>query len=64
VDSERPRVPVTLAHARELFAGSAVAREAFGEEVVEHYLNAADVERAAYQPAVTAWERGRGIERL
>ena len=32
------------AQARELFAGSDVARAAFGEEVVAHYLNAADVE--------------------
>jgi glutamine synthetase len=59
-----PRVPATLRHARDLFAGSAVAREAFGEEVVAHYLNAADVELAAFQSAVTDWERVRGFERL
>jgi glutamine synthetase len=58
------RVPATLAQARELFAGSEVAREAFGEEVVAHYLNAADVELAASQAAVTDWERVRGFERL
>ena len=60
----RERVPVTLAHARELFAASEVAREAFGEEVVAHYLNAADIELAASQAAVTDWERVRGFERL
>ena len=64
VDSERPRVPATLAQARELFAASDVAREAFGVEVVDHYLNAADVELAASQAAVTDWERIRGFERL
>ena len=37
---------------------------AFGEEVVEHYLNAADVELAAFEAAVTDWERFRGFERL
>jgi len=61
---ERPHLPSTLAHARELFAGSDVARVAFGEEVVAHYLNAADVELEAFQAAVTDWERVRGFERL
>ena len=36
----------TLRDARELFAASDVAREAFGEDVVAHYLNNADVELA------------------
>ena len=61
---ERPHLPATLAHARELFAASDVAREAFGEEVVAHYLNAADVELETFQTAVTDWERVRGFERL
>ncbi len=64
VDGARPRVPDTLHAARELFADSAVAREAFGTEVVDHYLNAADVELAAFGSAVTDWERFRGFERL
>ena len=63
-DESRPRVPRTLAQARELFAASAVAREAFGEDVVDHYVNAADVELAAFESAVTDWERVRGFERL
>jgi glutamine synthetase len=62
--SDKPHVPTTLREARELFAGSAVAREAFGEEVVAHYLNNADVELAAFDAAVTDWERFRGFERL
>ena len=61
---ERPRLPETLRDARVLFAESKVAREAFGEEVVDHYLNAADVELTAFQSAVTDWERIRGFERL
>jgi glutamine synthetase len=63
-DRERPRVPATLRDARELFAASEVAREAFGEEVLAHYLNAADVELAAFDAAVTNWELVRGFERL
>jgi glutamine synthetase len=62
--AERPHLPATLAHARELFAASDVAREAFGGEVVAHYLNAADVELETFQTAVTDWERVRGFERL
>jgi glutamine synthetase len=63
-EADKPRVPETLRDARELFAGSEVAREAFGQDVVDHYLNYADVELAAYNRAVTDWERFRGFERL
>jgi len=61
---DKPRLPSTLREARELFAASPVARAAFGEEVVAHYVNAADVELAAFESAVTDWERVRGFERL
>ena len=61
---DKPRVPATLRDARDLLAGSAVARSAFGDEVIEHYLNMADVELAAYDSTVTDWERIRGFERL
>jgi glutamine synthetase len=62
--SDKPHVPRTLAEARDLFAASALARDAFGEEVVEHYLNNARVELDAFNAAVTDWERFRGFERL
>ncbi|HET9719931.1 MAG TPA: glutamine synthetase, partial [Solirubrobacteraceae bacterium] len=62
--TDRPRLPATLREARELFACSEIARQAFGEEVVAHYVNAADVELAAFDAAVTDWERVRGFERL
>jgi glutamine synthetase len=58
------RLPATLAEAAALFDGSAVAREAFGDDVVAHYLNNARVEVAAFNAAVTDWERMRGFERL
>lgn len=57
-------VPTTLREARDRFAESAIARAAFGEEVVRHYVNMADVELAAYDAVVTDWERVRGFERL
>jgi glutamine synthetase len=53
-----------LREARELFAGSEAARSAFGEEVVEHYLDMARVEIEAFEAAVTDWERYRTLERL
>src|SRR3954470_6836547 len=63
-ESDKPRVPSTLRDARELFAASAIARDAFGAEVVDHYLNMADVELEAFDAAVTDWERYRSFERL
>jgi glutamine synthetase len=62
--SDKDRVPDTMASAREAFAGSAVAREALGDDVVDHYVNMADVELAAFRAAVTDWELRRGFERL
>jgi glutamine synthetase len=62
--ADKEQVPKTLQEARDLFASSAVAREAFGEDVVAHYLNMADVELNAFHAAVTDWERVRGFERL
>jgi glutamine synthetase len=58
------RLPTTLADAAALFESSALAREAFGDDVVAHYLNNARVELAAFNAAVTDWERMRGFERL
>jgi hypothetical protein len=54
---------MTLAEARDLLAGSAIARAAFGDDVVDHYVHAADIEIAAFNAAVTDWERVRGFER-
>jgi len=62
--SNAQRLPTTLAEAAEIFGRSAVARAAFGDEVVEHYLNNARVEVAAFNASVTDWERVRGFERF
>jgi glutamine synthetase len=63
-EAPAPRVPTTLHEATDLFGASEVARHAFGDEVVDHYVNAARVEIAAFDSAVTDWERFRGFERL
>ncbi|RSN18674.1 glutamine synthetase [Streptomyces sp. WAC 05977] len=62
--SGKPTVPTTLRESAALLDGSELARSAFGDEVVDHYLNAAKIELAAYDAAVTDWERIRGFERL
>ena len=62
--ADKPHVPTNIYEARELFGGSAVARDAFGQEVVDHYLNRATVEIEAMERSVTDWERFRGFERL
>jgi glutamine synthetase len=62
--SDKPRVPGTLREAAELFTASELVREAFGEEVVEHYANMARVELDAFDATVTDWERFRSFERM
>jgi glutamine synthetase len=63
-EGSHPHVPHTMQSARDLFDGSDVARAAFGDEVVDHYVHRADIELAAYESSVTDWERFRGFERL
>ena len=62
--SDKPHVPHTLRAARDAFASSEVARTALGAEVVDHYVNMADVELAAFESAVTDWELARTFERM
>ncbi|MEU1722412.1 glutamine synthetase family protein [Actinomadura sp. ATCC 39365] len=63
-DSGAETVPHTLRDALALFEGSKLARESFGDDVVEHYANNARVELAAFDAAVTDWELFRGFERM
>lgn len=61
---DKPQLPSNMYEARDLFTNSGVAREAFGDEVVDHYTNMAQVEIDAFELAVTDWERYRNFERL
>ncbi len=61
---ELQHVPRTLAEATANFAGSEFAKRAFGEEVVEHYAHFYRSEAAAFDKAVTDWERQRYFERI
>jgi glutamine synthetase len=59
-----PRVPATLRDAIAALEQSAFAREAFGPDVVEHYLHFFTTEQKCYDKAVTDWERARYFEQI
>lgn len=59
-----PRIPLNLRAATDLFERSDFARHSFGEEVVEHYTHFFRMEQAAFDNAVTDWERKRYFERI
>jgi glutamine synthetase len=59
-----PQVPRTIGEAIAAAEGSTFLRKAFGDDVVEHYLHFARVEKRKYDAAVTTWERARYFERI
>jgi glutamine synthetase len=59
-----PHVPRSLREATDLFEESRFAASAFGAEVVEHYVHFFRTEQAAFDKAVTDWERTRYFERI
>jgi glutamine synthetase len=61
---ELPHVPRTLAEATDRFCASEFARQAFGSHVVDHYVHFFRSEQAAFDRAVTDWERRRYFERI
>jgi glutamine synthetase len=62
--SDSTHVPSTMNDALALWENSTWIRDTFGAEVQAHYANMARVELAAFNAAVTDWERYRGFERL
>ena len=58
-----PQVPKSLNEAIRAFENSELARQAFGEDVVEHYLHFARTEQRKFDEVVTCWERQRYFER-
>jgi glutamine synthetase len=63
-EADKPHVPTSLREAAELFDKSEHARRIFGDDVVNHLVNAARIEMRAFDSAITDWERVRGFERL
>jgi glutamine synthetase len=64
VDESLQRVPSTLREAIDELERSEVAREAFGDEVIDHYLNYARTEQRLFDEIVTCYERERLFERV
>ncbi|MEJ2509467.1 MAG: glutamine synthetase, partial [Gammaproteobacteria bacterium] len=62
--SDLPRFPRNLDQAVRRFEASDFAREALGADVVEHYVHFYRTELAAFERAVTDWERQRYFERI
>jgi glutamine synthetase len=61
-DSER-EIPKTLRAATSELNGSSMLRSAFGDDVIDHYVHAAEYEQFEYDRRVTDWEVARGFER-
>jgi len=59
-----PSVPPTLTAAIPAFAESQFVRAALGSDVQDHYTHFYSVEAAAYDSAVTDWERVRYFDRI
>ncbi len=63
-DATLAQVPKTLREALDELERSRVAREAFGAQVVEHYLHHGRLEQQAFDQVVTDWELIRHFERI
>jgi glutamine synthetase len=64
LDSALPRLPSSLHEAAGLLSNSRLARNAFGDAVVEFYTHHARLEHQAFSNAVTDWERVRYFEQI
>jgi len=62
-ESDTQRFPHTLREAIAALEGGTIARAAFGDDVVDHYLNYGRHEQALFDRAVTCYERERFYER-
>lgn len=62
VDTALRDIPKSLRKAREYLKESQMLRSAFGDDVVEHYARAAEVELEKFDVVVTDWEVNHGFE--
>src|SRR6187551_3848899 len=63
-ESDADRFPSTLRDAIAALEAGTMARAAFGDQVVDHYLNYARTEQGLFDRFVTDWERKRYFERI
>ena len=62
--NDLPSVPMNLREAIGEFEASALARDALGEDVFNHYLHFLRTEQRKFDEVVTCWERARFFERV
>ena len=62
-ESDAERFPGTLREAIEALESGTMARAAFGDDVVDHYLNYGRTEQRLFDQVVTCYERERLFER-
>src|SRR3990170_1188051 len=62
-ESDAERFPSTMREALLALEIGTMARGAFGDQVIDHYLNYAHTEQALFDKVVTDWERMRYFER-
>jgi glutamine synthetase len=62
-ESSADRFPSSLREAIAALESGTMARAAFGDDVVDHYLNYARTEQQLFDRVVTSWERERLYER-
>ena len=56
-------IPKTLRDATQALKTSKMLRDAFGDDVIDHYVRAAEWEQEEYDRRITDWEVARGFER-
>src|SRR5204862_4741070 len=64
IDPKLARLPGSLSNAAALFEKSKLARNAFGDDVVDVYVHHARLELEAFNNAITDWEKVRYFERI
>jgi glutamine synthetase len=64
IDDSLPRVPGSLKQALDNLNNSKIAREIFGEDIVDHYVRHAALEVEEHEKNVSEWELKRYFERI
>jgi glutamine synthetase len=64
IDESLPKVPKNLMEAAENLDRSDIARNVFGNDVIDHYVGHAKLESEAYEKNVSLWELQRYFENI
>lgn len=62
-DDSLPDIPRTLPDAKSALDSSTMLRNAMGNDVIDHYVNSAQVQIDSFERVVTDWELKHGFER-